>query len=669
MSSQIYNNVTDSLAESVGSSDTVISVNDGSKFTDPGDGNYTPCYLTRVSDSAFEIVHITDVSGNNLTVTRSREGTDPLTFNAGDEVQVRPTRQSLAELDASGMSATTSTGAGQSLNEALDDRQLWVFDLSGLKGLEIPLLEPSAAAIIARTGRAGSWWWDDADHSASGTGLVASDPNEIAIAAPSSDASGASGAWRRSDISNVTPEMAGAIGDGVADDTQPCQAWMDWLIQNNVKVNRPNGKYLVTQIDVDGADNLVISGGHWKMKHEILGSSHHIFNVQNSNGFFTANAIKEGTSASSATHDSTEVFGGMIVQSSSFCGSFYCEYKNFTSWGVRANQLNGGTETEGLLVFGCRFLDFPLDTATVQQCGVLLGEDGEYSRVANCWFYRIPSAARFVDAANSAFKDNIVMDLNGEAVNSNAGAFYSEFTSPGNGNKIQVTGNKFNHIETGQYIVVMKGDPSKPQNESIVSENEVIVSGLSGTNNRLIVLADCPGSKVINNNLRSAGVESLHGLIRLNRCDGAIVDGNSLRSGDYAIELQDSSNVYIGDKNTYNGQASGKLLLLSSTVRITSNRILVFRISSAGALGFGDTDGISVVRNSAGDYSITHNFGDPDYGVFVMADNVSPAPTRNYSVVRSANSFDLSVTNSAGSSIDENVLLFVTLSHSNTHII
>lgn len=120
MTAVMFNNVTDTLAEAVDHDALTITVSNGGRFTDPGEGNYTPLYLLD-SDGSYEIVHITAVSGDTLTVLRAQEGTSPRLFLVGDTVQVRLTKQALEELDAAGMGVETSTGP-QTVAEALDDR-------------------------------------------------------------------------------------------------------------------------------------------------------------------------------------------------------------------------------------------------------------------------------------------------------------------------------------------------------------------------------------------------------------------------------------------------------------------------------------------------------------------------------------------------------------------
>lgn len=130
MAAQLYNNVTDQLSSSVSAAATQINVVNGSKFTNPPTGDYFPLYII-ASNGAHEIVHVTSVSGNTLTVERAQEGTDPLVFVGNETVQIRPTRQSLRELE---QIVNSSTGS-QSVSESLDSRVVFAESIDDLDGL------------------------------------------------------------------------------------------------------------------------------------------------------------------------------------------------------------------------------------------------------------------------------------------------------------------------------------------------------------------------------------------------------------------------------------------------------------------------------------------------------------------------------------------------------
>lgn len=122
MAAQIYNNTFDTLATDIDSVVTSFDVSSGD-IPAVAAGDYIPIHVIRASDKALEIMHVTDVSGTTLTVDRAAEppGDSPITFKSGDRVEIRPTRQSLAETDVSGNEVTSSSGT-QLVHAALDDR-------------------------------------------------------------------------------------------------------------------------------------------------------------------------------------------------------------------------------------------------------------------------------------------------------------------------------------------------------------------------------------------------------------------------------------------------------------------------------------------------------------------------------------------------------------------
>lgn len=121
MTAQLFNNVSDVLLNPVDATQTEIQVQSGNiPSIEPGD--YTPIYVIR-DNGAFEIMHVTAVDGTTLTVTRGAEGSDPLFFESGVTIQIRPTRQSLFDMDMEIDSKTITTSTGtQALSDALDDR-------------------------------------------------------------------------------------------------------------------------------------------------------------------------------------------------------------------------------------------------------------------------------------------------------------------------------------------------------------------------------------------------------------------------------------------------------------------------------------------------------------------------------------------------------------------
>lgn len=101
MSVKYTNNAATLLAANITDSATTITVNDASGFPTLGVGDHTYVNLLSLTDS--EIVKVTDITGNVLTVTRAQDGTTASAFAAGDRCEQRVNKALLedfyAELD------------------------------------------------------------------------------------------------------------------------------------------------------------------------------------------------------------------------------------------------------------------------------------------------------------------------------------------------------------------------------------------------------------------------------------------------------------------------------------------------------------------------------------------------------------------------------------------
>lgn len=108
-------------------------------------------------------------------------------------------------------------------------------DLSANTRTDLANIDPSFASIVylKEGGREGVFMWDPADWTSYyGASLVAIDPNQIMFVAPTSDPTGASGAWVRQD-DTLTPFMAGAVGDAVTDDLPALTAFNEFIFNAN----------------------------------------------------------------------------------------------------------------------------------------------------------------------------------------------------------------------------------------------------------------------------------------------------------------------------------------------------------------------------------------------------------------------------------------------------
>lgn len=112
MAVKFSNNAKTTLSSALSSSATSVSVADASKFPTLGTGDYTYATIAELSNSAnLEIVKVTAISSNTLTVVRAQQGTSALSFSSGDLCEVRVTAGTIEEAitDVSDTLATVAT--------------------------------------------------------------------------------------------------------------------------------------------------------------------------------------------------------------------------------------------------------------------------------------------------------------------------------------------------------------------------------------------------------------------------------------------------------------------------------------------------------------------------------------------------------------------------------
>lgn len=91
MTQLFNNNATTTLSASLASGTTSMSVGSSSSFTAPTGEDFLVVTLIRASDSAIEVIKVTNITGTTWTIVRAQEGTTALDFAAGDKVELRVT--------------------------------------------------------------------------------------------------------------------------------------------------------------------------------------------------------------------------------------------------------------------------------------------------------------------------------------------------------------------------------------------------------------------------------------------------------------------------------------------------------------------------------------------------------------------------------------------------
>jgi len=97
MGVKFTNNARTSLSSGITSAATSISVTDASVFPTIAAGDYFYMTLENLAGTSIEIVKVTSVSGNTLTVTRAQDNTTAAAFSSGDKAELRLTVAALED--------------------------------------------------------------------------------------------------------------------------------------------------------------------------------------------------------------------------------------------------------------------------------------------------------------------------------------------------------------------------------------------------------------------------------------------------------------------------------------------------------------------------------------------------------------------------------------------
>lgn len=134
---------------------------------------------------------------------------------------------------------------------------------SEISALSTAALSDGDTVLLVANGRSGSFTWQVGDQSAN----ISADPQKGCWIAPSSDATGASGAWVRLDYLNgaeLNAKWFGALGDDASDDTATMQAAIDFAQYSNRKLRVPAGIYRVADLTPRDGMHIIGDGISWK---------------------------------------------------------------------------------------------------------------------------------------------------------------------------------------------------------------------------------------------------------------------------------------------------------------------------------------------------------------------------------------------------------------------
>ncbi len=307
-----------------------------------------------------------------------------------------------------------------------------------------------SVAYLSQDGRAGHFKWSEANHTAD----ITADTQSGVYVAPSSDLTGASGAWVRQYSGAVNVRWFGAVGDDNKDDTVAIQAALDFRVPNDVYI--PNGVYKITSTlilnNAVGVNTCSVygEGKTAVLKGYFLSSDQYIFksNYIDTGGVLTQGFSRLTLRGLSLESDGT---GGAInatrIRYSSFEDLYIINFERGvlldSSWGVNFANVN--------IWYCSRGIDFV--------------ETNNSNSFKHCYFYYCPSA--IYNGGISTSFDSCIFEKNDIAF---------DFTL-NNGPKGPVTIDCC-YLEDNDIIFDMKG-----AYENVYTLTNSYIKNVAGTNN------------------------------------------------------------------------------------------------------------------------------------------------------------------------------------------
>ncbi|NCG05918.1 MAG: hypothetical protein GWP37_03010, partial [Gammaproteobacteria bacterium] len=106
------NNAATNLSAGINASVTSITVSDASEFPTLGASDHTFATLSNLTETTIEVVKVTAISGNTLTVVRGQDNTTAASFVSGDKCELRMTAALLTDVVSEALALTGGTMSG-----------------------------------------------------------------------------------------------------------------------------------------------------------------------------------------------------------------------------------------------------------------------------------------------------------------------------------------------------------------------------------------------------------------------------------------------------------------------------------------------------------------------------------------------------------------------------
>lgn len=153
MAVKFANNVSTTLSAAINATQTTISVADASGLPTLSSGDYV--YLTLDTDTnspTIEVVKVTAISSNDLTVVRGQDGTTASSFSNGTKIELRVTAAALDDISSAADTESVSISGDTMTGKLTINNANYASHLELVRGSDTLYLTPSGGQLITNGG-------------------------------------------------------------------------------------------------------------------------------------------------------------------------------------------------------------------------------------------------------------------------------------------------------------------------------------------------------------------------------------------------------------------------------------------------------------------------------------------------------------------------------------
>jgi hypothetical protein len=432
----------------------------------------------------------------------------------------------------------------------------------------------------------------------------------------------------------VNVKEFGAIGDGVTDDTTAIQNAVNSLSNGSI-LYFPAGTYLIGQINFKPLQRVLIAGkGTIQAK---AGDYEAYFNIPANTYYLEIKGLTfrglKGIPGAPTTYTPDK---NILIKTADGCGYITIEGNTFIDHMGHFMSLGAvsGNDMEYAYTIQNNVFRNMEDLNDNRQCALLLRNNFQYSNIVYNKFYNCKSAIHCFGANNrinyntvSGATLNIVgtpSSLNDYFTLGQAHivCIYSGDPLATNSAKIQIIGNKMNHLNGNAPVLLCVSSLQRNECYFDISHNEMLVN----TSDYNIMLKQNNGTRIVNNSMGTVVSNAHKAHIAILESKGVILDKNHF-IGEHLTAILEGADFYEGE-NSFDKKSLGtKNYEYRPNATITNARrprVLNYTFmgvsgSNAGFTGQHTVKSWTWTKNAVGHYTVTHNIGHTYYTVNVSA--------------------------------------------------